>query len=884
MRIRFQSKSIRTKLIFWFFMTALVPLLIVAAIDAYSPVKAAFWSRVPFLLGAGAVVYVIAIFLARSISEPIVGMTKAAEKMQAGDFSVRHRIESHDEMGSLARSLNTMADAVSSQIAIQRGSGEITETMATANELQEAVENVDKKLIDLTGSDFGACYIFNEGNDRFENLGSIEISSELLERFKTDNQEGLLGKVISTRNVSVIRKVTHDTIFTFKTSTGTVLPREIITVPLIAESRVSAIVALANLGEYSPESIEILDQSWPGMNAATSNLIANDKMRQLTETLNIKNEELQSQTRELQAQSQELQEQNVELKAQSEQLREQNAELQVQREQVERARCVRNEFLPNMSHELRTLLSSILALSHVLIVQAGERLSEKEGSYLEIIERNGKRLLSLINDILDISKIEAGKMDVSVEVFSLGSTIAEITERLSVMAEDKGSLIEHDIPDDMHIESNRRKVEQVFQNIISNAVKFTEHGKIAISARADESNAYIDVTDTGIGIAQADLPCIFDEFRQVGGSSPGHLEGTGLGLAIAKRFTEMLGGNISVSSKLGEGSTFTLTLPIKWQGSVEAVLRPALGAVGHVTKPVDEEALTSVAPDAIKRILAGIKPGSRRQTATDIGKNARKRILLIEDNPDSRTTLQAVLGARYVLLEADDGEQGLASIIRERPDLVLLDMALPGIDGLAVVQRIKENEKTAEIPVIALTARAMKGDREKTLAAGCDDYVSKPFDAEELLTKVNSFLGEVDLSSLNGVVDHLVSGAVESGRICSDESLASSEQDEAPEDDLASSVQKNREQLTKCQMQSGAEKDMDLGVCPAATSTDHDGTTRWGVFGRKLGRLISDGVRLCRRKDSSQGRYTRRVERIEKRLRKFIETDSEDTLPKTKRP
>jgi len=206
MRIGFQSRSIRTKLIFWFFMTALVPLLIVAGIDAYSPVKTALWSRVLFLLGAGAVVYVIATFLARSISKPIVGMTKAAEKMQAGDFSVRYQMESHDEMGSLARSLNTMTDTISSQFAVQQGSGEITETVATANELQEAVENLRKKLIDLTRSDFGACYIFNEGNNRFENLGAVEISSELLERFRTDNREGQLGKVISTRNVSVNRR------------------------------------------------------------------------------------------------------------------------------------------------------------------------------------------------------------------------------------------------------------------------------------------------------------------------------------------------------------------------------------------------------------------------------------------------------------------------------------------------------------------------------------------------------------------------------------------------------------------------------------------------------------------------------------------------------
>jgi signal transduction histidine kinase len=363
-------------------------------------------------------------------------MTEAAKEMQAGDLSVRVRAETQDEIGLLAESLNTMADAVTSRIKIQRGNGQITETMATADGLRDAVENLGKQLVDLTGSDLGACYVFNEDNNRFDNLGAIEISSELLERFETDNREGRLGEILSTRDISVVRDVTRDAIFTFKTSTGTVLPREIITVPLIAESRVSAIIVLASLHAYSPESVEILDQSRAAVNAVTSNLVASDRMRRLAETQNIKNQELQSRVEELQVQSKKLQ-----------------AELQGQRECLEWTRPLESELLPNMSYELRTLLNSVLALSHVLTVQAGKGLSEKEHSYLEIIDRGGKRLLSFINDILDISGIEAGKIPASAEVFSLDSTIGEIAKRMSVMAEDKGIVIEHDIPDESPLSS-----------------------------------------------------------------------------------------------------------------------------------------------------------------------------------------------------------------------------------------------------------------------------------------------------------------------------------------------------------------------------------------------------------------------------------------------
>ena len=292
--------------------------------------------------------------------------------------------------------------------------------------------------MDLTDSDLGACYVFNEDNNTFDKLGAIEISSELLERFETDNREGRLGEILSTRDISVIREVTHDTIFTLRTSTGTVLPREIITVPLIGESRVSAIIVLASLNAYSQESIEILDRSRADMNAVTSNLMADDKMRRLAETLNVKNQQVQSQLEELQVQSRQLQ-----------------TELRDKSEHLKRAQCFESELLPNMSYGLRTLMNSMFGLSRALTVQAGKELSEKEHSYLEIIDRGGKRLLSLISDILDVSRIEAGRMPAGAEVLSLDSTIGEIAKRMSVMADDKGIVIEHDIPDESPLSSTQ---------------------------------------------------------------------------------------------------------------------------------------------------------------------------------------------------------------------------------------------------------------------------------------------------------------------------------------------------------------------------------------------------------------------------------------------
>lgn len=409
MKIRYSPKCIRTTLMFWFLMTSIVPLFLI--IDISTPIRTAFWSRVFFLLGINAVVCIIAIFLARSISRPIVNMTKVAEKMQVGDFSARCQIESRDEIGSLARSLNTMADVISSQLTVQQSNAEIMETIAVAHELQETGGNLLKKLIDLTHSGFGAFYIFNEDENKFENVGSIGIDSEFLYPFVADIREGPLGKALSTKSISIIRDIPSDTIFTFKSSTVTGLPKEIITVPLIAESKIVAIIALISLHEYSDESIEILNRNWGYMNAAISNLITNQKMRQHINTLDIRNVELQSQVKKSQTQSEQLLGQNGELKTQLEELQQEIAELQVPREPLHEAQCHRSNFLSNTSHEFRTPLNSILTLSHDLIVHIGESLSEREKSYLEQIENAGKTLLAIIDDIQDIPKIETEKKD-----------------------------------------------------------------------------------------------------------------------------------------------------------------------------------------------------------------------------------------------------------------------------------------------------------------------------------------------------------------------------------------------------------------------------------------------------------------------------------------
>jgi signal transduction histidine kinase/CheY-like chemotaxis protein/HAMP domain-containing protein len=874
--------------------------------EIYAPTKLILRYTLILLLISVIATYLVTSLLTRTITRPIVEMTQVSKRIEQGELSARNRTERADELGYLARSFNTMADSVMSNMAIQEGGADIVRVMVSAEHLADFGEELLKKLVEITGSHSGAFYLLNEDGSTFEHLTSIGVTPQLQEPFDAEKKDGEFGRVLATQKISRLTHIPPDTAFTFKTFMGTVLPREIITIPLIVRGRVMAVISLAALNDYSRESLEILNQIWMIMGTAFSNQLANAQTQKLAEELRSKNEQLQMQTEELQTQAEELQQQAEELQQQSEELLEQNAELEAQRSHVEEANRLKSAFMSNMSHELRTPLNSIMALSHVLLMQARQKLSQEEGKYLEIIERNGRGLLALINDILDLSKIESGRFDINPKPLSLASIIEIIIERLEPLAREKGIEIKVDIPEYLpSIVSSEERVHQILQNIMGNAVKFTERGSITVSVCHDTQKVYIKIADTGIGIANEDLPYIFKEFRQVDSSSSRRYGGTGLGLAIAFKAARLLGGKISVESELGKGTIFTLTLPIEWPTAVQVYetasaamppteIQPAGGpvieqdtlkiwearewevrdqdgrsrqvsaskvrAVSRILLVEDsqpaiiqvkavlenegyhvdvalsgEEALFAVQrkiPDGIildlmmpeidgftvlekirstkatakipvliltakdltqddfkkltanhvqqlvqkgnvdkeglllkvKLMLGGKRggeevkkrelpetkiskmklpktklPETNLQTNLSKMKKGNPVILVIEDNPDNMVTIKSILKDKYKILEAADGEAGLNMALTQLPDLVFLDMALPKMDGYMVVQKMKADKRVCHIPVIALTALAMKGDREKILEAGCDDYISKPIDPEYIMQRISEW-------------------------------------------------------------------------------------------------------------------------------------------------
>ncbi len=261
------------------------------------------------------------------------------------------------------------------------------------------------------------------------------------------------------------------------------------------------------------------------------------------------------------------------LQNQADELMEKNLELDIRNKQIEKANSLKDEFLSTMSHELRTPLNSVITLSHVLInyTDKNKKWTKDEDEYLEVIYRNGKKLLALVNDILDLSKIESGRMEVNISTFSVRTMIVEILDGLKIISSDKNIYLTNKISEDLQIESDSIRLYQVLQNLISNAVKFTDQGGVTITGGCDAMKMHVEIIDSGIGISKQELSYIFEEFRQVDGTAARKYEGTGLGLAIAYKAVKILHGDLTVESIPGKGSTFTLSLPVLLQDQKAAV-------------------------------------------------------------------------------------------------------------------------------------------------------------------------------------------------------------------------------------------------------------------------------------------------------------------------
>jgi len=395
-----------------------------------------------------------------------------------------------------------------------------------------------------------------------------------------------------------------------------------------------------------------------------------------------------------------------------------NTRLFLQTEEKARALLRANqhtsEFLASVSHELRTPLHGILQFSELLL---RGKLEERQKEHAQIVQRSGKSLLALINDILDLSKVEAGKMDVRWEEFELAELLRETLDTIQPLCDQKSLRLQRQLEAGLprQFVSDRAILGRVLTNLLGNAVKFTNTGEIALTARVSGERAQIAVRDSGIGMPQNRLKDIFEPFRQLDSNEARKHGGTGLGLAISQSMMRILGGKIEVASTIGKGSTFTITLPLR----VPVTL----------IKPVETK------PAQAKAKTAG--KASEKKTP-----NRDALILVIDDDATARKAMRFILEDEgYRAFFAENGEQALPMAQREQPDMILMDIMMPNLDGYQVARMLKNQKHLKGVPLVALTARAMKGDREKAFAAGCDDYLTKPFETKEILAMIEKWTG-----------------------------------------------------------------------------------------------------------------------------------------------
>ncbi|QDV77574.1 Sensory/regulatory protein RpfC [Planctomycetes bacterium K2D] len=391
------------------------------------------------------------------------------------------------------------------------------------------------------------------------------------------------------------------------------------------------------------------------------------------------------------------------------------------------ANAAKSVFLANMSHEIRTPLNAILGFADLLITESSDLDAERR-EQLNTIASSGKHLLTLINDVLDLSKIEASEMHFDNEPTDPNRVLVEVMSLLRVKAVQQGITLDYEwrTPAPTIIVTDEPRLRQVLLNLVSNAVKFTEEGGVRVSAAVENAESpapmlRVDVVDTGVGIPQNKLTEIFKPFVQADASVTRRFGGTGLGLSICQRIAEEMGGSLTVASKLGEGSCFTLRLPTGSLSGVTSSLPVCDGLQAHNSAQLPSGAIQ--ASDNSKA-LKGM------------------RVLVVEDGETNRRLIGLVLRRAGVEVEmAHNGQEGIDAALACEFDAILMDMQMPVMDGYTAAGRLRDANFNG--PIIALTAHAMKGDEERCLEAGCSDYLTKPIEAPRLLAKLAAVRGEV---------------------------------------------------------------------------------------------------------------------------------------------
>ncbi|MEU6546258.1 HAMP domain-containing protein [Streptomyces sp. NPDC046859] len=859
--------------------------------------------------------------LAGNLTRQVRAIAEVASAVAEGDLTRSITVEASGEVAELKDNINSMVGSLrettranQEQDWLKTNLARISGLMQGHRDLPVVAELIMDELAPLVSAQYGAFYAAEDG-DRGPELrlvGSYGYpdATDRPERIRVGRS--LLGQAARNRRTVSVEELPEDYV-TISSGLGQTAPRALVVLPIVVEDQVLGVIELASVTRFTQIHQDFLAQLMPTIGVNLNTIVANARTDELLEESQRLTAELQERSEELQVQQDELQRSNAELEEKASLLASQNRDIEAKNLQIEQARQeletraqelalaskYKSEFLANMSHELRTPLNSLLILAQLLAQNPSRNLTPKQVEYAGIIHSAGSDLLQLINDILDLSKVEAGKMDVTPEQVPLRELLEYVEATFRPMTTQKS--LEFTVatatgtPADLLTDGSRLR--QVLRNLLSNAVKFTEQGcvELRIEPAADREVPMsvlrggpvvaFRVKDTGIGIPKQQLETIFGAFQQADGTTSRKYGGTGLGLSITREIAQLLGGAVTVESTPGQGSTFTLYLPVAradFEGMLDGTGRaveqqaemaelpsasasetssvkapeqrrrrllvvegrtrglltlvaeravadiatdaddrlgaidiitavgaqeaastlaaepchcvvlelgmadeegarllqamegdsaltsvPVLVHTGHHVDQAQEQALRSRASgrpldflssldelrERITLHLSAEEPGDvlqlvrteepQRAIAQVVDSAFAGRTVLVVD--DDARNLFALSGALelhgFQVLHADNGRRGIETLLAH-PDvsLVLMDVMMPEMDGYAATAEIRAMPQYADLPIIAVTAKAMPGDQEKSLASGANDYVTKPVDTNDLISRVQRWL------------------------------------------------------------------------------------------------------------------------------------------------
>ncbi|GGF68361.1 histidine kinase [Paenibacillus albidus] len=660
-----------------------------------------------------------------------------------GNMSERIVVRTHDEIYELGEATNLLLNTVQQE----QWSSEQLNSMALV--LQETTDLpllcriFVNKLAIMLEMQYGSIYVLDKEDTlklAYAYAGSKN-STSAAGTPAIAMGEGLVGQCALDKRVLVLEDLPPD--FIIHSGLGRTAPRYGIIAPVVFENRTLAVLEIASLTKWAAHHQDLLNQLLKMMGISLNSVITRMEIQKLYSDSQVMNEELQVQSEELQVQSEELQDHTHELMELNNALQHQKAvaesaaaDLERYNKQLELSSKYKTEFLANMSHELRTPLNSMLILSQLLAENRSGTLTEEEQNYASVIHSSGSDLLGMINDILDLSKVEAGKMLVELDAVNLTELPSLLQGYFAMTAEQKSLEftieIAGGVPDLFFTDEMR--LHQILRNILSNAFKFTEKGSVHVTLSkldqfhspqysTDEPVLAFAVKDSGIGISEDKLALIFEAFHQADGTTARKYGGTGLGLSISLQLARLLEGHIDLSSTLGKGSTFTLILPCR-EKAADAEPAPG-GARAEASAALDSG--ISRSGELFDKHYAQLQG---------------KRVLIVDDDARNIYALNKGLEPYDMdILTAQTGFECL-QVIREQPDvdIVLLDIMMPHLDGYDTLSIIREELELQELPIIAISAKTMKEDREKCLAAGATDFIRKPVDLKEVVSGLYRWL------------------------------------------------------------------------------------------------------------------------------------------------